>query len=582
MKIIIAAAAPFIVSFLKKRLQMEGYAVESVDSRQALIAAAAAPDIALVMVHVELPGNGLEACGELRGICTAPAILFSGDPAHENACLDAGARAFLLTPFSEDRLTSLLSRVLHGTRCILLVDDSKVIHQRTGSFLEQQGMMVLHAYDGEQGIAMARGQRPDLIVSDIEMPRMDGYTMCKRIKTSADTALIPTIIVSSLGKGLDIDRAFDAGANDYLIKPVVHEELLSCIDSLLHTMEVRRRETVLVVDDSPTIVNMLRFGLMQQGFRVIACTDGEDAYEQALRLTPDVIVADLDMPRLNGYQLIKYLKEREVTRSIPVVIISSRESRAEAARGLRISAAAFVSKPFSMDKVAITVERLTAESRLKREREYLKLYMSEAAMQAASRANRDHDMTGALNASEKNLTILFSDIVGFTSLCEQYKPMEVVDHLNSYFDIMTTILKDHGAIIDKFIGDAILAIFGSEDDSQAGPGEQAVRAALCMIQAQDEFNKSALHTVQTRIGINSGQVIFGDIGSKLHRRDFTVIGDPVNVAQRLQAAAPPDSIYISENVYRPLEHILQVQETGDVPLKGKSTRIKTYCALGFQ
>ncbi|MFH1540073.1 MAG: response regulator [bacterium] len=581
-KIRIATTTPFLNSFLEKRLSIEGFQVEKAESGESLLAAAKVKRTDIVIAQVDIPGmDGFEVCRRLKSLEDTkdiPVILLSGDEGHEEKAFAAGTDYFLRVPLSEQDLMDAVSRVLKKKKCILMVDDSKVIHKRTGEFLRRQGFIVLEAYDGEEGLETAKRNKPDLIVSDVEMPKMDGFKMCKAIKTNDDTALIPVIIVSSLGKGLDIDRGFNAGANDYLVKPVVHDELLSCVNSLLRTMEVRRRETVLIVDDSMTVVNMLKFGLMQQGFHVVACTGGEEAFEKTIETIPDVIVADLDMPGLDGYQLIKYLKERPDTRNIPVVIISSRESRGEVAKGLRIGAAAFVSKPFTIDKVIINVERLTAERRLTREREAMKLYMSEAAMEAVAKVSLEKGDTADFNASEKVLTILFSDIVGFTSMCEKLKPAQTVTMLNNYLDIMATILKNHGAIIDKFIGDAILAIFGPMESADI-PQLRAIKAGLEMIEKQAEYNKTSSNKIQTRIGINSGRVVFGDIGSKYVRRDFTVIGDPVNTAQRLESNARPDTVLISDSVYKKTKDKIRVEKTGLLKLKGKEEQIKTYTVL---
>lgn len=580
----ISASTPFLAAFLEKRLELEEFKVEAAAGGDALVSAALEMKTDIVIVQADISGmNGFDVCRKLnsedrtKGI---PVIILSGDGAHEEKAFGAGAVAFLAIPFNEQDLIDSVHRALNKKKCVLLVDDSKVIHQRTGGFLREKGFVVIDAENGEEGFKLAKRHRPDLIISDVEMPVMDGFQMCKKVKTSDETALIPVIIVSSLGQGIDIDKGFDAGANDYLIKPVVHDELLSCANSLLRTMEVRRRETILIVDDSATILNMLKFGLAQQGFNVIACQDGEDAFAKAVDLMPDVIIADLDMPGLNGYQLVKYLRERPDTRGIPIMIISSRESRGEAASGLRIGAATFISKPFSMDKVISKVERLTAELRIEREREVMKLYISEAAMEAVSRGAVDYKSSSSgFNAAEKELTILFSDIVGFTAYCEKNTPAQTVSMLNSYFDVMTEAIKEHGGIIDKFIGDAIMAIFGA-DDQQENQMQRAVKAGLAMLYKQKILNQESSQNIQTRIGINSGRVIFGDIGSRFYRRDYTVIGDQVNIAQRLQSKAVPDSVLISGSVYKGLAGKFETRAIGSLKLKGKEMEIETYAALG--
>lgn len=575
--VVVATTSAYLDIFIEKRLSVDGHNVTKTNSGKELLEAVNSQETSLVIVQSDVAEiNGFAATETLKKsekTQALPVIFISTSIDDEKSAIKVGADVFLRIPFGEAEFIDAVNHLLETKKRILLVDDSTVIHKRTGDFLRKSGYIVIDAYNGLEGCEMAISEIPDLIISDIEMPVMDGFTMCKKIKNNDRTALIPIVMVSSMDKGIDIDRGFDAGANDYLIKPVVHEELLTCINNLVNTMEMRRNENILIVDNSKTIVNMLKLGLTRQGFQVTAFSDGEAAYESAIKTIPDLILSDLDMPKLDGYQLVKYLKEKPETRNIPVIIISSRESRAEAAKGLRIGASAFISKPFSMDKILINVERLTAEQRLIREREAMKLYMSEAAMDAARKSSQKH--SSEYSATEKPLTILFSDIVGFTSMCEKNKPMETVKLLNDYLDAMTTVLKAHGAVIDKFIGDSIMAIFAADSSGEI-PHFRAVAAALEMLDEQKGFNKTHDKEVKTRIGINSGRVIFGDIGSRFYRRDFTVIGDNVNTAQRLQAAADPDTVLISESVYSRIKARAQVIDKGTLTLKGKDVKIQTY------
>lgn len=580
----IATSATYLDSYLKKLLEHKGFSCDMSSDGDTLFKTVAPGETKVAIIQAGVSsGNGLNICREFcdsENTRKIPVVFLSASPQDEQSALDAGARVFLKVPFDESVFLETINRVSTRGKRILIVDDSKVIHLRTGEFLEKNGFEVLHAYNGAEGLEMTRNELPDAIISDIEMPVMDGYTMCRNIKTCDATALIPVIMVSSLDQGINIDKGFDAGANDYLIKPVVNNELLSCINTLVHTMEVRRKETVLIVDDSVTILNMLKFGLLRQGFNVISCIDGEEAYSKILEHHPDIVIADLAMPKLDGYQLVKYLKENRETANTPVIITSSRESRSSAAKGLRIGASTFISKPYTMDKILINVERLTAEQRLQRERDAMRLYISEAAMEAAKRNIDSRDEFAKFHASEKQLTILFSDIVGFTSICEKFNPMDTVQLLNTYLDLMTNILKSHGAIIDKFIGDAILAFFGT-DSSGMTSQHRAVKAGLEMIASQKEFNKTSKTLVQTRVGVDFGKVIFADIGSKYYRRDYTIIGDHVNTAQRLQTMASPDTVYMSDPVFQIVRKNVKTENMGLLDLKGKDIKIQAYRAIEY-
>jgi DNA-binding response OmpR family regulator len=584
MRALVATGNQFLSSFFEKKLGNEGFIVDKATAGDSLQSVLKTRLYDIIFAHVNIGGtSGFDVCRELKSSSETkdiPIVLMSGEPEDELKAAEARADIFLGIPFDETLLMDIIMKLIRKKSCILMVDDSKVIHARTGKFLVEQGFHVLHAFDGEEGIETAKREKPDIIISDVEMPRMDGYQMCKEIKRCPETSLIPVIIVSSLDQGINIDKGFVAGANDYLIKPVVHSELLSCVNNILQTIKLRRQETIMIVDSDDNVINLLKFGLLQQGFHVVACADGEAAYEKAIEHLPDVIIADMDTPKLDGYQLVKYLKERKDTANIPVIIIASRESRSELAKGLRIGAAAFITKPFSIDKIIVNVERLTVERRFTRERETMKLYLSEAAIEAVEKSSMKKEVANEFQAMEKSLTILFSDIVGFTTFCEKLKPSEIVSYLNSYLDVMTTVLKDHGAVIDKFIGDAILAIFGTDTSGEA-PQFRAVKAAQEMLRKQAGFNEKCAMKFQTRIGINSGPVIFGDIGSRYYRRDFTVIGDPVNTAQRLQTMAAPDSTLISDTVYQSVKDLIRVEGAGLLSLKGKDTKIMTYKVLGI-
>ncbi len=170
--------------------------------------------------------------------------------------------------------------------------------------------------------------------------------------------------------------------------------------------------------------------------------------------------------------------------------------------------------------------------------------------------------------------VLFADVCGFTEMSEKRSPETIISLLNAYFDAMVAIIKANGGHIDKFIGDAIMAVFYGKT-----PAENALNAAasgLGMIRILKETNAKKADVeehVHIRIGINSGEVIFGDLGSKAFRRDFTVIGDTVNTAQRLESNAPKDHVLISDSTYQLAKDRIQIQRSDTLKLKGKKVEI---------
>ena len=186
-----------------------------------------------------------------------------------------------------------------------------------------------------------------------------------------------------------------------------------------------------------------------------------------------------------------------------------------------------------------------------------------------------------IDAQEMETTVMFSDIVGFTSMTEKMEPHRVALLLNEYFGEMTDIIFRHDGTLDKFIGDAIMAIFGAplpmEDHCV-----RAVRTAIEMrdkleTMNRDKFGKT--NRLDVRIGINSGKVVAGDIGSP-RRIEYTVLGNTVNIAQRLEAGvAKSGQIVVGEETYRQIKDLFETQELGEFNLKGLEKSIKVYEVL---
>lgn len=480
---------------------------------------------------------------------------------------------FLKFPLSEREFLIKFDKIINNKKTILYVDDSKVMHTQIVNFLKANNYIVYQGYNGEDGLKILETHKPDLILSDIEMPKIDGYEFCKLVKAKSENEKIPFVILSSLSSGIDVDRGFDAGANDYLTKPVDTDELLYRLSDLLNEKKKMTREKILVVDDSKTIRNLVQQTLEQQGFKVYLASNGKEALVKAKEVEPDLITTDYEMPEMNGWELCNLLRKDKQLKNIPVIVITSKTSKADKAKIRSTGAKECLTKPFNNDKLVVIVERLLAESHMEREREILKFYVSDAVLsQTFGHKFTTANLIESMEAKEIFATVLFSDIVSFTPLCEKMEPKEIISLLNNYFDLMCTILKKHNAIIDKFIGDAIMAIFG---DGVRGV-MNAAEASIEMVNELKKFNKKRKIPLNMRIGINSGKLFFGDIGSKLFRRDFTVIGDNVNIGQRLESACKVNSIYISESTYQLIKNNVDAKYVGPLELKGKKKTIKTY------
>jgi DNA-binding response OmpR family regulator len=205
----------------------------------------------------------------------------------------AGFFRALQVPFQAQELLSAVDSSARGQLRVLLADDSDLIHKHTVPILVGTGYEVEEAWDGEQAWAALAARRPDLLLTDVEMPGLDGFGLCKRVKDGQSTASIPVVICSSLGEASDLQKGFDCGADDYLVKPVVPEELVSRLHALLATRLQGVRERVLVVDDSAAIRHLVADCLRRQGFQVETAVDGRDGCEKAVASVPDLVLTEI-------------------------------------------------------------------------------------------------------------------------------------------------------------------------------------------------------------------------------------------------------------------------------------------------
>jgi adenylate cyclase len=222
-----------------------------------------------------------------------------------------------------------------------------------------------------------------------------------------------------------------------------------------------------------------------------------------------------------------------------------------------------------------------AEARLLRYKQASRLYISEGAVRAAEEMSKSGEL-GEIRAKQVDATLLFSDISGFTNMSSKMDPADVVALINASFDALCVAIKEHGGDIDKFIGDAIMAVFEDRPEFEEPHPLRAARAAWAMQGALSAFNATRPEPLVMRIGLNSGRVVRGDIGSRYVRRDYTCIGDVVNRAQRHEAKCPPGGVLLSQDTYDRLEPRVVVEELPGIQLKGIDHPVSAYVLRGFR
>ncbi|MDX2090655.1 MAG: response regulator [Kofleriaceae bacterium] len=579
MNIVIISDEPVLGVLARRPLEPLGHVVSAVASVAELEQRLGelAPQAALLPRR--LPDRSLaDTITMLHGASVA-AVVIGVTAADRTAARDVDADGFLLAPFSDAEVLDVFGATTRARRVVLVADDSPLIHRHTVPILEDDGYEVHSVFDGEEALARARELLPDLVITDVEMPKLDGYGVCKALKGHPATAHLPVLICSTLGEAADLERGFDAGADDYLVKPVVPEELSTRVRALVLGSLPASREKVLVVDDSPAQRHYVADCLARQGFVVTTAENGKIALEKAQAIRPALVVSDYEMPVMTGFELVHALRRDPELRQIPVIMLTARDSKRDMAQMRAAGASAYLVKPFSQDKCIALVERTLAERRLIAYKEASALFISEGARAAAEeRALRGETL--AFRADHCEVSVMFSDLVGFTPMSATMSAPELITLLNDYFDVMCPIVKEHGGDIDKFIGDAIMAIY---DDvrGQPPPAERATRAALAMQAAMPAFNAARGCKLAMRIGINTGPVVRGDLGSRVVRRDYTVIGDTVNQANRYEQKCPHEAVLVSASTRAVLGDRVRVREMPGLQLKGVAEPVVGYVIEAF-
>ncbi len=337
---------------------------------------------------------------------------------------------------------------------------------------------------------------------------------------------------------------------------------------------------ILVVDDETDLEVLIKQKFRQKirdrQYEFVFAINGKHALEQ-LEQNPDVdvVLSDINMPEMDGLTLLTKLGEQNGL--LKSVIVSAYGDMDNIRIAMNRGAFDFITKPVNFEDLELTMEKtikhvLQLRDTMKaiKENNILKMYVDETVLNFMG----SREFESSLIANETvDATVVFIDICSFTSISESEQADTVVNLLNKYFDVMVKEIIAQGGYIDKFIGDAIMAVFrGDYHLDRAIDACLAVRNQIEKLPAISEG-----FSPKVSIGVNSGEMISGNIGSaSLRRLDYTVIGDTVNTAQRLQSAAGPNQIVISESSYEKVKESFNCRKVGEVSLKNKSSAMSIY------
>ncbi|MEK7328059.1 MAG: adenylate/guanylate cyclase domain-containing protein [Chloroflexota bacterium] len=341
---------------------------------------------------------------------------------------------------------------------------------------------------------------------------------------------------------------------------------------------------ILVVDDDWLNRELLEAYLKEAGYQCVMAGDGVLALQAAGANPPDLVLCDVQMPRMNGYEVCRHLKSNPATQFIPVVMVTALDSDDEKLRAVEAGADDFVTKPFNAILLLTRVKSLLrikllhdkVEERNALLKQVLTRYVAEGV---AETILTDPDRYLRLGGETRPVTVLFADIRGFTAFTEHRTGQEVVETLNSIFPDLTRIIFNYRGTFDKFLGDSVMAFWGaplaSDDDTF-----RAVKAAIEMRDTFGELSATlrvggAAANLGLGIGLNSGEATVGNIGSE-KVMDYTVIGDTVNVARRLQEIAGRGEVLISDSTYQQVKDQVRAERKAEQTLHGRREPVIVY------
>ena len=248
-----------------------------------------------------------------------------------------------------------------SARKILIVDDSPVFRTSMKKILGSMNAEIVLAQDGQEGLDLALQKKFDLIVSDIDMPKIDGIELCRSLKNTEATQGTPVVMVSTFDSDSDVDKGFQAGASAYLSKYEIQDSLFDTVESVLAKSRFKGERVVMVVDDSKVVLRIVEKGLVEAGFRVITADNAKKALNLLETIQPDLILTDIEMPEINGFEFCKTVHKNPELSMVPIVAMSTKTDRGYMKRMVQNGASAYICKPFNIDELVILVEKMLSD-----------------------------------------------------------------------------------------------------------------------------------------------------------------------------------------------------------------------------
>ena len=346
-----------------------------------------------------------------------------------------------------------------------------------------------------------------------------------------------------------------------------------------------RSPVVLLVDDEPDTVRLVRKILQADGCEVVEATDGEQAIALYARHAPDLLLLDIILPHRDGLEVLREIRQQDSVTGI--IMVSALTSERITIDAMLSGADDYISKPFQVREMRVRIRQVLEKTTLRRDNARLQAQLQRANERIRDLLERfmpaevmaefmERPEPPALGGKRQETTILYADLQGFTPLAESVPPDQLVEILNSRLQLVASAIQTYGGTLDKFMGDGVIALFNAPSP-QPDHALRAVRAGLSIVSA---FRAAATpgHPLSIGIGINTGDVVVGNIGTP-QLMNYTAIGDAVNLAQRLQEMAGRYEMLIGQRTFELARDHIVFDPLGLRPVRGRSEQIAVYRVL---
>ena len=364
---------------------------------------------------------------------------------------------------------------------------------------------------------------------------------------------------------------------------------------------------VVLADDNEAFREVTAKLLERLGYSVVTAPDGRHALQAVRQHSPDLLVLDIMMPGMSGIDVVKQVRDQD--RLIGIVMVTAFGSEEVAVQALTAGADDYLIKPLDYQEAFIRLERVVERSLLRRERIRLQQELEAAHGELQARYGElegsyrrireleeqtrdmlerylptqvaqyllDNPARANLGGERREVSILFADLRGFTALAEKMSPESLIDVVNDYLALATDNIIAHGGVLDKFMGDAVMALYNSPLDQP----DHALRAVRTAFALRESFGRRRTEPVlHCGFGISTGEVVVGNIGSEA-LMNYTAVGDAVNLAFRLQEQAQAEQILMSRATYEQVKNSVEARSLGRMRIKRRAEDAEVYEAVSL-